>query len=37
VTDRYTHVEPTSKEAAAAIDAAFGSPVDATVDAIGAA
>jgi integrase len=36
MTDRYTHVAATSEEAAAVIDAAFGNPVDAAVDAIGA-
>lgn len=34
ITDRYTHVEPTSKDAADAIEAAPGPAVDAAVDAL---
>jgi len=36
MTDHYSHVTPTSREAAEAIDAFFGRDVDAPVDAIGA-
>jgi hypothetical protein len=36
MTDRYTHATPTSQEAAQAIDAVFGTAVDAPVDAVGA-
>jgi integrase len=35
MTDHYTHVSPTSSDAAEAIDALFGTSVDALVDAIG--
>jgi hypothetical protein len=35
MTDYYSHVTPTSRDAAEAIDALFGTPVDALVDAIG--
>lgn len=34
MTDRYTHATPTSPQAADAIDALFGGPVDAPVDAV---
>jgi hypothetical protein len=36
MTDHYSHVTPTSREAAETIDAFFGRDVDAPVDAIGA-
>jgi integrase len=35
MTDYYSHISPTSSDAAEAIDALFGTPVDALVDAIG--
>lgn len=35
MTDYYSHVSPTSSDVAEAIDALFGTPVDALVDAIG--